>query len=141
MDPVQDSPSKKENQEAALLPALSAPAGALHDADPDSPEVRDSAAFALYSFNYFNKDPYLYKITTFESVKEKDVGGGEYIMDVLLQKTQCRKKEDTDPQSCLLMTNPQDTKALLCHFVVLNAPWKQERVLIESQCHPRQQGQ
>nr|XP_015219202.1 PREDICTED: cystatin-like [Lepisosteus oculatus] len=123
---------------SALLIMSSAPAAALEDADPNSPEVQDSAAFALESFNYFNKDPYLYKITTFESVKQMAVGGMRYEMDVLVKRSQCKKGEETGMDSCEFFTSPEDAKVFRCHFVVLNVPWKNQKVLIKSECTPVQ---
>ncbi|XP_066563674.1 cystatin-like [Amia ocellicauda] len=125
---------------SALLTVSAAPLEAI-DADPNSLEVRDSAAFALESFNYFSKEPCLYKITKFDTVTMKAIGGGEYTMDVELQLTQCKKGKSADLESCPVVTAPAQAKALQCVFVVLNAPWKQERVLIKSHCSPRQQEQ
>ncbi|XP_066563718.1 cystatin-like [Amia ocellicauda] len=122
---------------SALLTASAIPLEAI-DADPNNQEVRNSAAFALESFNYFSKEPYLYKITKFDTVTMKAIGGGEYTMDVELQLTQCNKGKSADPESCPDITAPAQAKALQCVFVVLNAPWKQERVLIKSYCSPRQ---
>ncbi|XP_066563120.1 cystatin-SN [Amia ocellicauda] len=121
---------------SALLTVSAAPLEVV-DADPNSEEVYGSTAFALESFNYFSKEPYLYKITKFDTVTMKAIGGGEYTMDVELQLTQCKKGESTGLESCPVMTAPAQAKALQCVFVVLNVPWRHQRVLIKSNCSPK----
>uniref|UniRef100_A0A8C9RNV1 Cystatin domain-containing protein n=1 Tax=Scleropages formosus TaxID=113540 RepID=A0A8C9RNV1_SCLFO len=56
------------------LAALSASAplspGAVEDANRDDPELEACAAFALRTFNHFNKDPHLYVITKITSARK-----------------------------------------------------------------------
>ncbi|KAJ8282275.1 hypothetical protein COCON_G00047940 [Conger conger] len=118
---------------SSLVVAL--PPGAVVDVDSNNHEVQACASFALGSFNEFNKDPHLYVITKFFSVKMANIGGGEYNMEVEVRKTKCLKGSKADPSSCNALIDPE-AKPLRCNFVVLSTPWKDMRTLIQSSCAP-----
>ncbi|KAL4657004.1 hypothetical protein GN956_G3986 [Arapaima gigas] len=108
---------------------LTPPEHTVQDVDPSDPEVQACASFALENFNYFSKDPHIYAITKFYSVKKADIGGGQYDMDVEVRRTQSTKvpmSGDLTPEH----------EVFRCHFVVLSAPWKKQRVLLQSSCTP-----
>ncbi|KPP68954.1 hypothetical protein Z043_112323 [Scleropages formosus] len=108
---------------------LTPPAHKTQEVDPSDPEVQACASFALESFNFFSKDPHIYAITKFYSVKRADVGGGQYDMDVEVTKTQWLKDQVSKGSST-------DQEVFRCHFVVLSAPWKKQRALLQSSCTP-----
>ncbi|XP_018584018.1 cystatin-like [Scleropages formosus] len=121
------------------LAALSASAplspGAVEDANRDDPELEACAAFALRTFNHFNKDPHLYVITKITSARKANVGGGRYDMCVELRKTQCMKQDQVAKDSCQVLLPPDD-EVFRCQFAVLSAPWRNERALIRNSCTP-----
>ncbi|KAG2456755.1 CYTC protein, partial [Polypterus senegalus] len=114
---------------------LAGPLPPPQDADPNSTDVRDSAAFAVESFNYFSKEENLYKIVKIVKVQEEIVGGAKYMMEVNLGLTRCLKEEDRNVESCPLMAD--QPKMLQCNFVVLTVPWRNERRLLQSSCMPK----
>ncbi|KAG5852425.1 hypothetical protein ANANG_G00062270 [Anguilla anguilla] len=110
-----------------------APPGPVVDMDSNDPEVQACASFALEAFNHFNQDPHLYAITKFTSVKRANIGGGMYDIEVEVGKTKCLKESNADPSSSCAVINPE-AKVQHCHFIVLSAPWKHQRTLIQSSC-------
>ncbi|KAI1885227.1 hypothetical protein AGOR_G00218000 [Albula goreensis] len=115
------------------LLAVAAPPGTVTDADPQDPEVQACASFFLESFNTMVGNPHLYVITKFYSVKRTEIGGGQYDIDVQLTPTQCKKGDNLDLSSCKPLASPGN-QVSRCQFVVLTAPWKQQRTLIQSAC-------
>ncbi|XP_028657166.1 uncharacterized protein LOC114651469 isoform X2 [Erpetoichthys calabaricus] len=51
---------------------LAGPLPPPQDADPNSTDVQDSAAFAVESFNYFSKEENLYKIVKIVKVQQEE---------------------------------------------------------------------
>ncbi|XP_005992993.1 cystatin [Latimeria chalumnae] len=100
--------------------------------------LKSSADFAVESFNYFSRDEYLYKITKIVSSKTQIVGGPQYTMIVELGKTKCMKEEASNLESCVLQSSGE-AQRVLCDFVVLTVPWRDEKRLLHSQCKPTAQ--
>ncbi|KAJ8388519.1 hypothetical protein AAFF_G00132330 [Aldrovandia affinis] len=117
------------------LVAAAPPPVSEEDVDPNAPEVQACAAFALESFNYFSQDLHLYAIASFYSVKRENIGGGKYVMEVEVRETLCLKGPLADLSSCHALTS-SEAKVFRCRFIVLSAPWKRQRFLLESSCTP-----
>ncbi|MFT7799490.1 cystatin-like [Arapaima gigas] len=109
--------------------------GAMEDADQDDAELQACTDFALNIFNHFNRDPHLYIITKLTSAERGNVGGGLYDMKVEVSRTQCLKNDQVAKNSCQALMPPDDM-VFHCHFVVLVAPWRKERILIKNSCIP-----
>ncbi|XP_028835210.1 cystatin-like [Denticeps clupeoides] len=99
------------------------------DVDQSDPEVQACASFALESFN---DSSHLYQITKFHSLKKQNIGAGQYDMDVEVMK--CMKSGEAQVEGSCPVENTSDVQVFRCHFVVLSAPWKKQRVLIKSSC-------
>ncbi|KAI1899071.1 hypothetical protein AGOR_G00057700 [Albula goreensis] len=127
--------------------AAPAPIPSPAPADPSDPEVQACASFALESLQ--SQDPaHHYTITRFHSVTRADIGGGQYDMEVEVSRTLPSGEEElgqVPPQPLppgeeeLGQVPPQPLppehqQLFLCRFVVLSAPWKLQRVLLQSSC-------
>ncbi|XP_048877957.1 cystatin-like [Brienomyrus brachyistius] len=116
-----------------MATASPAPPVEIQNVDPSDPEVQACVNFALENFNYFSKDPNLYAITKFYSVKRHAIGGGQYHMDVEVRRTNAIKDQVKYEGDISSISEPE---VFRCHFVVLSAPWKKQRVLLQSSCSP-----
>ncbi|XP_078086719.1 cystatin-like [Mustelus asterias] len=109
------------------------------DSEPINPhdkEVQDSLDFAVDSFNTFSKDDHLFIVTQVVSARLQDLGGLLYILDVELERSQCRKGAEENLASCFNVKIVECSQKLLCHFEVLNTFWKHERSLLKNDCKP-----
>ncbi|KAL2087629.1 hypothetical protein ACEWY4_016457 [Coilia grayii] len=118
---------------ALILVAMSMAAPVGEIVDPEDPEVQACASFALESLSFRDK-AHQYSITRVVSVTKEPIGGGQYDMDVEVKKIPCNPEGEN---SC--SPGSGDGQTLHCKFVVLTAPWKQQRILLRSSCSDESQ--
>ncbi|XP_041107967.1 onchocystatin-like [Polyodon spathula] len=106
-------------------------AGGFEDASPSSRGVQQAASFAVAEYNKESTDEYASKMIKVLSAQIQVVAGMKYVLDVEMGLTQCKKGESNDVQSCALNTSD---KKFMCHFVVLDVPWRSVTQLLESSC-------
>ncbi|KAM6922864.1 cystatin-like [Lycodopsis pacificus] len=108
--------------------------GRPHKVPVNSTKVVSAAQFAVLEFNRANvEEQFAYKIVNITSAKMQVVSGINYIMDMLLGRTMCKRIYTADGEPCALHFNP---KELQCHFVVTEIPWEDSRALTLNKCHP-----
>ncbi|KAJ8248632.1 hypothetical protein GJAV_G00244090 [Gymnothorax javanicus] len=106
--------------------------GAPIDVPSNRTDVLRAVRFAVYEYNReFSDEGYAYKTTSIASSKVQVVAGLNFILDVYLGLTRCKIFESSDVENCPLQTNE---KKLLCHFVVLDIPWRHVIQLTERRC-------
>ncbi|XP_061084097.1 cystatin-C-like isoform X2 [Conger conger] len=126
-------------QVARLAAASPVMTGAPFDVPPDRTDVLRAARFAVYEYNReFSDEEYAYKTTSIASSKVQVVAGLNFILDVYLALTQCKKISASDVENCPLQING---KKLRCHFVVLEVPWEEIVRLTERRCTADQRAQ
>ncbi|XP_030604471.1 cystatin-like [Archocentrus centrarchus] len=108
--------------------------GEPHRVPVNDTEVLSAARFAVAEFNEVNAgEQFLYKIRMITSAKIQVVAGINYILDVQLGRTVCRKSgAAADSETCAFESKP---KGYQCHFVVTEIAWKNSRVLSKNECH------
>ncbi|XP_038659910.1 cyclin-dependent kinase-like 4 isoform X3 [Scyliorhinus canicula] len=65
--------------------------------------------------------------------RQQVVAGMKYYLEVELGRTQCKKSEVQDLETCDFAATPQRT---FCNFDVYSVPWKGETSLIKMMCRP-----
>ncbi|XP_056147421.1 cystatin-like [Lampris incognitus] len=106
--------------------------GEPHAVPPNRTDVRREALFALREFNRDNvQDEFTYKLLNITSAKTQVVAGINYILDVQLGRTLCKKSDSTVAKRCISQTV---TKKLQCHFVVTEIPWKNATEVTKRKC-------
>ncbi|XP_023261488.1 cystatin-like [Seriola lalandi dorsalis] len=96
-------------------------------------KVLAAARFAVVEFNRDNaEDQLAYRIVNITSAKIQVVAGINYILEVQLGRTVCKKSDTADSEPCDLQS---DSKELQCNFIVTEIPWEDSRVLTKKKCH------
>ncbi|KAM7408681.1 hypothetical protein PAMA_002418 [Pampus argenteus] len=108
--------------------------GHPHRVPTNDTKVLRAARFAVCEFNRANtQDQFDYKIVNIKSAKIQIVAGINYIVDVQLRRTMCKKSDATDGEPpCVYHL---ERKELQCHFIVTEIPWEDSRVLTQKKCH------
>ncbi|XP_037638675.1 cystatin-like [Sebastes umbrosus] len=100
----------------------------------NSTGVLTAARFAVGEFNKANADDrFAYKIVNITSAEMQVVSGINYILDMQLGRTMCRKNDTADSEPCAFSS---EHKELQCHFIITEVPWEHTRVLTQKKCHP-----
>ncbi|XP_039994550.1 cystatin-like [Xiphias gladius] len=108
--------------------------GQPHEVQANSTKVLAAARFAVVEFNRANaEDQFAYKIVNITSAKIQVVAGINYILEVQLGRTVCKKSDTADSEPCDFHSEP---KELQCIFIVTEIPWEDSRVLTRKKCHP-----
>ncbi|KAG8444071.1 hypothetical protein GDO86_009311 [Hymenochirus boettgeri] len=109
--------------------------GAPIEANPNSEAVKKAADFAVNQYNKNANDYFLYKETKMISAKTQVVSGTNYILDMVIERTNCKNEEGTEQNlnSCFVAMD-QNEKKLICHFVVWEVVWKNEITLTKNNC-------
>uniref|UniRef100_A0A4W6DUP8 Cystatin domain-containing protein n=1 Tax=Lates calcarifer TaxID=8187 RepID=A0A4W6DUP8_LATCA len=95
--------------------------GQPHEIPANSTKVVTVARFAVVEFNKANtEDQFSYKIVNITSV----VAGINYILDVQLGRTVCKKSDTADGEPCDFHS---ESKA--------KVPWEDSRILTRKKCH------
>ncbi|KAG5831460.1 hypothetical protein ANANG_G00303950 [Anguilla anguilla] len=106
--------------------------GAPVDVPSNRSDVLRAARFAVVEYNKeFSDEEYAYKATSIASSKIQVVAGLNFILEVNLGLTQCKKEQTFDVENCPLQTNG---KKLHCHFVVMDVPWENITELTQRRC-------
>ncbi|XP_041866659.1 cystatin-like [Melanotaenia boesemani] len=106
--------------------------GQPHKVPVNSPGVLKAARFAVVDFNRANIDEvFAYKIMNVTSAKMQIVAGINYILDVQLGRTVCKRRDTDDSEPCALHS---EHKECHCHFIVTEIPWENLCVLTENKC-------
>ncbi|XP_078086288.1 cystatin-like [Mustelus asterias] len=116
----------------ASLAACSSLLGAPQPVSPDSPEVQKVAHFAISEYNKLSNDMYTNKVLRIVSAQQQLVAGINYILQVEVGRTRCRKESVDNLESCELHETPQKK---LCHFVVHSIPWEEEISMTRMTCN------
>uniref|UniRef100_A0AAQ5X401 Cystatin domain-containing protein n=1 Tax=Amphiprion ocellaris TaxID=80972 RepID=A0AAQ5X401_AMPOC len=98
-------------------------------------QVLTAARFAVVEFNKANtQERFAYKIMNITSI----VAGINYILEVRLGRTVCKRNDTADSEPCALHPEPKASSRFqrLCHFIVTDVPWENSRVLTRNECHP-----
>ncbi|KAJ8384766.1 hypothetical protein AAFF_G00198520 [Aldrovandia affinis] len=112
--------------------------GAPIDVPSNRSDVQRAARFAVNTYNkVITTEEYAYKSTSIVSSEVQVVAGLNFIMEVNLGLTQCKKTQTIDVESCPLQMN---CKKLRCRFVVLIIPWEEVTLLTEIRCTTGRQG-
>ncbi|XP_053314524.1 cystatin-like [Spea bombifrons] len=98
------------------------PLGAPANADPSEEGVRRAMSFALHEYNKASNDMYAHKIEKINSVTKQIVSGVNYVFDVDITRTKCRKPT-SDLANCESYSDPGSSKAVNCLFTVYSVPW------------------
>ncbi|XP_059215611.1 cystatin-like [Centropristis striata] len=107
--------------------------GQPHEVPVNSNKVLTAARFAVVEFNTANaEEQFAYKIVDITSAKIQLVAGINYILEMQLGRTMCKRNGTADSQPCVLHSEP---KELQCHFIVTEIPWQHSRVLTQNKCH------
>ncbi|XP_072247705.1 cystatin-like [Leuresthes tenuis] len=95
--------------------------------------VVKAARFAVVEFNRANTEElFAYKIVNITSAKMQIVAGINYILDVQLGRTMCKRRDTDDSEPCALHPEPKECQ---CCFVVTDVPWENSHILTQSKCH------
>ncbi|XP_075452400.1 cystatin-like [Ascaphus truei] len=108
--------------------------GAPEDINPNLPEVKKAASFAVNAYNKESKDEYLYKVLKIISAQAQVVAGINYILVVEIGRTQCKKGATNSAESCALIQSSNLAKKFLCRFEVYEVPWLNKETLVEHSC-------
>ncbi|XP_044228879.1 cystatin-like [Thunnus albacares] len=107
--------------------------GQPHRVPANNTKVLTAARFAVVEFNRANaEDQFAYKIVKIKSAKIQVVAGINYILDVKLRRTMCKKSDTADSQQCVYHSEP---KELQCLFIVTEISWEDSLVLAQKKCH------
>ncbi|GAA6223392.1 cystatin-like [Lates japonicus] len=107
--------------------------GQPHEVPANSTKVVTVARFAVVEFNKANtEDQFSYKIVNITSAKIQVVAGINYILDVQLGRTVCKKSDTVDGEPCDFHS---ESKELQCNFIITEVPWEDLRVLTRKKCH------
>ncbi|CAG6017089.1 unnamed protein product [Menidia menidia] len=99
----------------------------------NSPSVVKAARFAVVEFNRANiQEQFAYKVLNITSAKTQIVAGINYILDVNLGRTVCRRRDTNDTKPCALHADPKERE---CHFIVTEVPWENLHALTQHKCH------
>ncbi|NXU41026.1 CYT protein, partial [Drymodes brunneopygia] len=102
--------------------------------DPENDEELERALqFAMTAYNRASNDMYSSRVVRILSAKRQIVAGVKYIMKVEIARTTCTKPA-TDVLHCAFHQEPQMAKHIICNFVVLTVPWRNQVELLESKC-------
>ncbi|XP_023119711.2 cystatin-like [Amphiprion ocellaris] len=108
--------------------------GEPHSVPVNNSQVLTAARFAVVEFNKANtQERFAYKIMNITSAKMQIVAGINYILEVRLGRTVCKRNDTADSEPCALHPEPKER---LCHFIVTDVPWENSRVLTRNECHP-----
>uniref|UniRef100_A0AAQ5YQL4 Cystatin domain-containing protein n=1 Tax=Amphiprion ocellaris TaxID=80972 RepID=A0AAQ5YQL4_AMPOC len=110
--------------------------GEPHSVPVNNSQVLTAARFAVVEFNKANtQERFAYKIMNITSAKMQIVAGINYILEVRLGRTVCKRNDtaDSEPLEGLICRLFQER---LCHFIVTDVPWENSRVLTRNECHP-----
>ncbi|XP_075452403.1 cystatin-like [Ascaphus truei] len=108
--------------------------GAPEDINPNLPEVKKAASFAVNAYNKESKDEYLYKVLKIISAKAQYLAGINYILEVEIGRTQCKKGATKSAESCALIQSSNLAKKFLCRFEVYEVPLVIQKTLIKHSC-------
>ncbi|XP_066553135.1 cystatin isoform X2 [Amia ocellicauda] len=120
---------------AALYPlvCMQVMTGSPRYVSPDRSDVKKAALFAVEEYNnQSNDEAFAYKMIAVLSSQTQVVSGVNYILEVMLGLTRCKKGQGKDVQSCPLHPNG---KKLVCDFVVLEVAWEGVTELTKRRCH------
>ncbi|XP_034008327.1 cystatin-like [Trematomus bernacchii] len=107
--------------------------GQPHEVPVNRTDVLTAARFAVLEFNRANAaEEFNYAIVNITSAKIQVVAGINYILDMHLGRTLCKRNDTADRTPCVIHS---DSKELLCHFIVTDIPWEYSRVLTRQKCH------
>ncbi|KAI1886353.1 hypothetical protein AGOR_G00213150 [Albula goreensis] len=110
--------------------------GTAVDVPSNRSDVVRATRFAVDTYNKeITSEEYAYKTTSIDSSKVQVVAGLNFILEVNLGLTQCKKAQTTDVENCPLQYN---CKKLHCHFEVMDVAWEGLTVLIQRRCYPGQ---
>ncbi|XP_068424086.1 cystatin-like [Clinocottus analis] len=119
---------------SCLLNAGKVMTGRPHKVPVNGAKVLRAAHFAVVEFNRANaEEQFAYKTVTITSAKLQVVAGRNYILEMLLGRTMCKRIYTDDGEPCVFNS---ELKELQCRFVVTEIPWKGSRVLTLNKCHP-----
>ncbi|KAE8601300.1 hypothetical protein XENTR_v10013623 [Xenopus tropicalis] len=91
--------------------------GAPVPADPASRDIQKAANFALERFNRMSNDAHIYRKIKVLSAKSQVVAGMNYIIQMKIGATNCRKNSNVNLQSCQLAQGA-NSKTKICTFEV-----------------------
>ncbi|XP_047459610.1 cystatin-like [Mugil cephalus] len=104
------------------------------DVPVNSSRVLTAARFAVVEFNRANaEEQFAYKVMKITSAKIQIVAGINYILEVQLGRTVCKKSHMAVSETCALHPEP---KGRQCHFIVTEIPWENSTILTKNECHP-----
>ncbi|XP_033957273.1 cystatin-like [Pseudochaenichthys georgianus] len=108
--------------------------GQPHEVPVNSTDVLRAARFAVVEFNRANaaEEQFTYTIVNITSAKIQVVAGINYILDMHLGRTVCKRNDTAHSTPCVI---DSDSKELLCHFIVTYIPWEYSYVLTRKKCH------
>ncbi|XP_008284674.1 cystatin-like isoform X2 [Stegastes partitus] len=108
--------------------------GEPHTVPVNNCQVLKEARFAVAEFNKANvQEQFAYKVLNITSAKMQIVAGINYILEVWLGRTVCKKSHTADSEPCALHPEPKECQ---CHFIVTDVPWENSRALTLNKCHP-----
>ncbi|XP_034408434.1 cystatin-like [Cyclopterus lumpus] len=119
---------------ASLVSGEKVKTGQPHKVPVNGTKVLRAAHFAVVEFNRANaEEQFAYKTVNITSAKIQIVAGINYIMEMLLGRTMCKRIYTADGEPCVFHSEP---KELQCRFIVTEIPWEGSCVLTLNKCHP-----
>uniref|UniRef100_A0A8C2ZJF0 Cystatin domain-containing protein n=1 Tax=Cyclopterus lumpus TaxID=8103 RepID=A0A8C2ZJF0_CYCLU len=118
---------------ASLVSGEKVKTGQPHKVPVNGTKVLRAAHFAVVEFNRANaEEQFAYKTVNITSAKIQIVAGINYIMEMLLGRTMCKRiyTADGEPLQMCSLLNP------CCRFIVTEIPWEGSCVLTLNKCHP-----
>uniref|UniRef100_A0A8C2ZJJ0 Cystatin domain-containing protein n=1 Tax=Cyclopterus lumpus TaxID=8103 RepID=A0A8C2ZJJ0_CYCLU len=119
---------------ASLVSGEKVKTGQPHKVPVNGTKVLRAAHFAVVEFNRANaEEQFAYKTI---------VAGINYIMEMLLGRTMCKRIYTADGEPFFVCGNDKDAQIcylfqeLQCRFIVTEIPWEGSCVLTLNKCHP-----
>ncbi|XP_034407878.1 cystatin-F [Cyclopterus lumpus] len=104
------------------------------------PVLRQVVLRAACSFNNQSNDAFLFKPSAIHRAQRQVVKGVQYIVDMEISRTVCRKRDDNNNNNNLSTCNFQPEGRLQqtfqCHTEVWVIPWKNETRTLVLDCKP-----
>ncbi|XP_043837839.1 cystatin-like [Dromiciops gliroides] len=104
------------------------------DIEQDHAFFPETLQFSIKQYNKHSNDEYLYQMTQLIRAQEQLSTGFEYLIDMELSRTMCRKDIDFDPINCSLQEDPELYKVINCTFFIFAVPWNGQYELRSSNC-------
>uniref|UniRef100_A0A3B5LRI2 Cystatin domain-containing protein n=1 Tax=Xiphophorus couchianus TaxID=32473 RepID=A0A3B5LRI2_9TELE len=126
--------SRQTAPKLLVLSFLAMMAGGLHkikNADNDEGFQR-ALQFAVVQHNNGTNDTVLYQVLKVVSAESQVVAGVNYIMTVILGRTNCEKEAPGD--NCAVHKEPGFAKPYQCKFKVWSRPWLNDIQLTNEEC-------